>query len=136
MVTSVPAHRATRRAPASEEKSGHALRLTEKQFSQQVVDLAKMLGWRIYRTWLPIHSPAGFPDLVLLKPPRLIFAELESEKGQTTPKQDEWLEDLRAASTRQDHCGMPEHVGFDVFLWRPDDLDAIARILGGRDVPR
>ena len=110
------------------------LPVTEKHFSQQVVDLAKMLGWRCYRTWLPIHSPAGFPDLVLVKPPRLVIAELKSEKGQTTPEQDEWLADLRAAMRRQDSCSSPEHVGFEVFLWRPADLEAIVRILGGRSL--
>lgn len=112
------------------------MRLTEKQFSQQVVDLAKVFGWRVYRTWLSVRSPAGFPDLVLVRRDRLLFAELKTDTGKTTPDQDEWLADLRSASTRQDHCGLPEHVGFDVYLWHPADLDAIARILGsgGRDV--
>lgn len=99
--------------------------LTEKQFSQQVVDLAKLLGWRVYRTWLSLRSPKGFPDLVLVRASdkRLLFAELKTETGKTTPDQDAWLEDLRMAAQR---CG------FSVHLWRPADFDNIARILGDR----
>ncbi len=37
-------------------------------------------------------------------------------------------------NARQDSCSSPEHVGFEVFLWRPADLEAIVRILGSRDV--
>jgi len=37
---------------------------TEKQFAQQVVDLARLLGWQVYRTWLSVRSQAGFPDLI------------------------------------------------------------------------
>lgn len=123
--------------PASARDIGRALRQTEKQFAQQVVDLAKMLGWRVYRTWLPIHSPAGFPDLVLVRPPRLIFAELKSSEGKTTPKQDEWLADLRAVAAAAE---VPLDMGgrrtaVTVHLWRPTDFDDIARILGSRDVP-
>jgi hypothetical protein len=44
--------------------------LTEKDFTRQVRDLAEMLGWKFYHPWLSIHSPRGFPDLALCKPPR------------------------------------------------------------------
>lgn len=108
------------------------LRLTEKAFAQQIVDLARALGWREYRTWLSMRSPKGFPDLVLVRARdrRLVFAELKTDTGATTPEQDAWLEDLRAASWRQDGCGAAAHAGFEVYLWRPADFDAIARILG------
>mgnify|MGYP000098728519 CR=1 FL=1 len=96
------------------------LRLTEKAFAQQVVDLARLLGWRVYRTWLSVRSPAGFPDLVLVRPPRLIFAELKSEKGRLTPAQEAWLELLRQVP------------GAEVYVWRPADLEEIAAVL--RDV--
>lgn len=106
--------------------------LSERQFGQEVVDLARILGWRVYRTWLPIHSPAGFPDLVLLRPPRLIFVELKSDIGKTTPKQDEWLADLAAIAVAAD---VPLDIGgrrapIEVHLWRPRDFDQIACVLG------
>lgn len=101
--------------------------LTEKHFAQQVVDLAKIYGWRVYKTWLPIHSPSGFPDLVLVRTSGasrvgLIFAELKSAKGKTSPKQDEWLADLRTVAM---WCA--PYV--EVHLWRPTDFDDIARVL-------
>lgn len=52
-------------------------RISEKAFSQLVVDLARLLGWSVYRTWLSVRSPAGFPDLVLAKPGR----PLETARG-------------------------------------------------------
>ncbi len=69
--------------------------ITEKAFESQVKSLAKIFGWRYYHTWRSFHSPAGFPDVVMVRPPRLVFAELKSEKGKTTPEQEGWLEDLR-----------------------------------------
>ena len=91
--------------------------ITEKQFSQQVVDAAKMFGWLVYRTWRSTHSPAGFPDLCMVKGERLIFAELKGAKGKVSPKQQEWLDALKAVA--------------ETYLWRPDELDAIIEVLGG-----
>ncbi len=90
--------------------------VTEAQFLRQVIDLASILGWSNYHPWLSRFSPRGFPDLVLVRPPRLIFAELKSETGKVTADQERWLELLRG-------CGVPA-VG-----WRPSDLDAIAKDL-------
>ena len=93
------------------------LSLSEQQFTNQIRDLARALGWSRYHTWLAKHSAAGFPDEVLVRPPRLVFAELKSETGKPTPAQREWL-DLLAA------CGL------EVCLWRPSMIDQIAGYLG------
>lgn len=90
--------------------------VTEKEFQSQIKDLARLFGWKYYHTWRSIHSPAGFPDCVLAKPPRLIFAELKSEKGKTSQEQDEWLNILA-------ECGQ------EVYLWKPRDVDRIIEIL-------
>ncbi|GBD17675.1 hypothetical protein HRbin27_00159 [bacterium HR27] len=95
-------------------------RISEKAFSQLVVDLAHLLGWSVYRTWLSVRSPAGFPDLVLAKPGRpLILAELKSERGRLSPAQEQWLAVLRQVP------------GIAVFVWRPSDWDAIVAVLQG-----
>lgn len=97
-------------------------KITEKLFSQQVVNLARMLGWRVYRTWISVHSPAGFPDLVLAKPGRwLILAEIKSEHGQLTQAQEEWLDILKLVP------------GVEVYVWRPGDIEMIAKILQGEE---
>lgn len=93
--------------------------LTEKQFEAQVKQLAKMFGWQYYHTWRSIHSPAGFPDCVMVRGKRIIFSELKSEKGVVSEKQQEWLDALR-----QIPC-------VEVFLWRADveGLEEIVEVL-------
>ena len=93
------------------------LSLSEKAFSQQVVDLARLLGFKVYRTWLSVRSPSGFPDLVLVRPPRLIFAELKSERGRLTEAQEAWLELLRQVP------------GVEVYVWKPSEWEAIVAVL-------
>lgn len=94
--------------------------ITEKQFESQIKGLAKIYGWLYYHTWRSIHSPAGFPDCIMVRGERLIIAELKSETGQPTLEQYEWLEALAEA-------------GQEVYLWRPDDFDEIAEVLKGTD---
>ena len=43
------------------------LAITEKQLESQVKDLAKVFGYIYYHTWRSFHSPAGFPDCVLVR---------------------------------------------------------------------
>ena len=62
-------------------------------------------------------SERGYPDLTLIRPPRLLFAELKRETGKTSTHQDRWLALLR------------ECPGVETYLWRPSDLDAIAAVL-------
>ena len=97
--------------------------ITEKQFEGQVKDLAKLFGWKYYHTWRSIHSPAGFPDVVMVRPPRLIFAELKSEQGKPSDKQQDWLDILKECQ-RDFSFRMPE-----VYLWRPSQFEEIANIL-------
>lgn len=92
--------------------------VSEAEFQRQVTQLAKMLGHLVYHTHDSRKSAAGFPDMVIVKPGRrVIFAELKSATGKTSPEQDEWLEALKASGER-------------VYLWRPEDLQEIGRILG------
>lgn len=91
--------------------------LSEEAFESQVKDLAKWGGWLYYHTHRSQHSPSGFPDCVLVRPPRLIFAELKTESGEVSPDQQKWLDILpRCPST-------------EVYLWRPSDLEEIKEVL-------
>ncbi len=91
---------------------------SEKQFEQQVKDLAKIFHWLYYHTWRSIHSPAGFPDCVMVRGNRIIMAELKSEKGKVSTSQQEWLDALKETSV-------------EVFLWYSSDetLEKIAEVL-------
>lgn len=96
--------------------------ITEKAFQASVIQLAKQYKWKVYFTWRSIHSPAGFPDLVFCRPPRLIFAELKSEKGELTEPQADWYDALCQC---RDYSGN----GISVCIWRPSDFPAIKKIL-------
>jgi VRR-NUC domain-containing protein len=96
--------------------------ITEKQFQAQVLELAQRLGWKTHHTWTQIHSPAGFPDLVMARGSRIVFAELKSQKGRVTLEQRDWLARLRVA-------------GAEAYLWRPEDWDTIITLLGSRRRP-
>jgi len=87
--------------------------LTEAQFQEWLRQLALTLGWLYYHTHRSIHSPAGFPDAVLVKPPRIIFAELKASGNQPTEDQWMWLYTLQ-------HCP-----GVECYLWYPEDRDFI-----------
>ena len=94
-------------------------RQTERSWQAQVVKLAELLGYRVYHTWNSKHSAAGFPDLVLVRRPRCIFAELKSDRTRLTADQLAWLVALR-------ECGL------EVYVWRPSEWKLVERILKGR----
>ena len=96
---------------------------TEKGFQQAVIELAQRYGFRHYHTHDSRRSVGGFPDLVLVKNGRLIFAELKSERGVESDDQTAWLNDLREC-----RC--------EVFLWRPKDWQQIERVLSGMKIGR
>ena len=61
-------------------------------------------------------SSIGFPDLVLVRNDRTVFAELKTDKGKLSVAQDGWLNLLRGTSN-------------EVYLWRPSDMDDVLGIL-------
>jgi hypothetical protein len=103
---------------------------TEKQFQEQVIDIARSCHWLIhhdrgdYRQC--IGGDAGFPDLVMARKGRVIFAELKSKGGKVSSHQLAWLGMLGEGSVTR-RGSQPE-----VYLWRPAHLDQIADILSPR----
>ena len=97
----------------------------EEVWREHVLDWARQRGWRCYFTWTSVHSPPGFPDLVLIRPPRLIFAELKTETGQLRTAQDEWIADLNLIDQ------------VETYVWRPHDEERVLEVLAatseGRD---
>ena len=67
--------------------------LTEAQFQESVIQMAtEVYGWEVFHDGDSRRSNAGFPDLVLVKDGRIIFAELKREKGAYPSKaQMNWL---------------------------------------------
>ena len=97
------------------------LQTTEADLREQIRTLCELYGWLMYFTFNSRRSPSGYPDLVLAQPDegRLVYAELKSDNGKLTASQVEWIEALRA-------CGQ------EVYIWRPDDITEIARLLQPR----
>jgi hypothetical protein len=90
---------------------------TEAEFQKQVIQLAQLFRWEAYHPWLSVHSTRGWPDLALVRPPRLLLAELKSEKGEVSAAQQRWL-DLLGQCT-----------GVEVAVWRPSQWEEIQKIL-------
>ena len=88
--------------------------MTEDQLLSAVLDLAMRLRWHAYHVRNSragiVQGETGFPDLVLLRDGRLVFAELKSEGGGVTGPQAGWLARL------SDALGPA-----NVFVWRPAD---------------
>jgi len=94
---------------------------SEAEFQNWVLEQAGEYGWMRWHTMLAKYVPKGrdkqplidkgFPDLVLAKGEKLIFAELKTEKGRVRPEQKQWLDLL------------------DGVIWRPRDMDEITERL-------
>jgi hypothetical protein len=91
--------------------------LTEREFQNEVLQLAALFGWRPFHPHDSRRSHKGWPDLALLRGDRLVMAELKSMAGKVRPEQAEWLDELALVP------------GVESYLWRPSDLGAIAEVL-------
>jgi len=97
---------------------------TEARLLREVRRAARRHGWADYHTAISMGAPAGFPDLVLVRPPVIIFAELKSARGRLSSSQRAWLE-------RFQQCSILGRV--ETYIWRPGDWPDILRILSGGD---
>ncbi len=89
---------------------------SEREFMSIVIDLAKLRRWFVYHTHDSRRSVAGFPDLVLLRPPTLIVAELKVGKNRVTPEQNLWL-------------NLFEEANVAAYVWTPRDWAEIESVL-------
>ena len=101
---------------------------TEAEFTRQVLQLAKLCGWRTLhlrpgRTATGWRTPVqgdgkGFPDLCMVHPGRglICFAELKVGKNKLTPEQMGWIFAL-------------EQTDAIVRVWTPADWPSIEAVL-------
>jgi len=100
--------------------------VTEAQFQSSLIKWAKTFGWRVHaerpaqysdgRWATHVQGDAGWPDLVLVRPPRMIFAELKVGKNKLSDAQIAWWRVLTATST-------------EVYEWRPEQWSQILAAL-------
>ncbi len=98
------------------------MKTSEKDFQAQILDLARLAGFLVYHTHDSRRSAPGFPDLVLVRPPVVLFVELKSESGKLRPEQKAWLDALRACES------------VEAYLWRPGDWPEIEKTLCPRNL--
>lgn len=114
-------------------KGGKPVEL-ERDFARWLNDAAKMFGWkyahfRPARTkygWVtPMEGDEGFLDYVLVRPPRLIVAELKRIRrpSELSDGQKAWVGAL---------SGVP---GVEAYVWTPDQRDEILLCLGLEQSP-
>ncbi len=88
----------------------------DSEFLPAVRDLAQLHGWLDWHHLRSKGTRPGWPDLVLLRPPRLIFAELKVPPNKLSPSQEVCT-------------GMLRDSGQEVYVWTPDQWSEIERIL-------
>jgi len=110
---------------AVERKLAPKSRVLEKDFQKAVTDALNALGWRWHHSrpartskgWrTALSGDAGYPDITAVRRDRILFIELNAEKGRLSEEQGVWLADLGAAGA-ETHC------------WRPSDWPAIKEAL-------
>lgn len=77
--------------------------MPEAALQAEILKLAELTHWLSYHTHDSRRSAAGFPDLVLAKPPRLVVWECKREGAKPSLEQRAWLEALQA-------CGIEARV--------------------------
>jgi hypothetical protein len=84
--------------------------VTEAELQQLLTDAADMHGWLVFHDNDSRRNVAGFPDLVLVKPPRVVLLELKSEVGRIRPEQHVWMDALSRCDTVASAIVRPEHL--------------------------
>lgn len=102
-----------------------AERLTEADYQSMIVARAEALGWLVhhdrgdYRQC--IAGQPGFPDLVMARCGRVVFAEIKSATGKVSKAQTKWLTELG-------YLGESD-APIEVYLWRPADWPQVVEVL-------
>ncbi len=132
----------TRTSKTKRRGSQDSLRIKESDWQRTVIEYAHLRGWRVAHfrpgktsrtytnkrgeikyVWVtPVQADGkGFFDLVLVRPPRIMFIELKSDKGKLTKEQENWCR-LIANTQSENNC-----ISWGV--WRPADWEIVKRIL-------
>lgn len=102
-----------------------AATLTEDKFTDMVIELFQLYGWKVvhfdrarkknggWRT--PIRGDPGSPDILAARFGNVIHAELKVGRNKPTEAQNEWL----------------HHLGDDAYVWYPTDWDTIVMVASG-----
>lgn len=93
-------------------------KVSEKEFQQAVIDLAKRHGWKVYHTYDSRRSNPGYPDLTLVRE-RVLWMELKVHPNKPTAAQGTWVEVLKSA-------------GQAAYVFYPEHWPIIVKLLEGK----
>ncbi len=91
--------------------------MTGEALQDAIVQTAQLHGWYWFHDTDSRRNNAGLPDLILIKPPRVLFVEVKGDGDRLRPEQAHVLDLLAECDTIASGV-----VG-------PDDLEAIQRRL-------
>lgn len=107
--------------------------MTERDFTKQVIEIARRFGWLTvhfttsqgkrgeFRTTY-LGDGKGYFDITAIRE-RVVFAELKIPPNKPSSEQKIWARTAVAA-------------GCEVYLWTPDDYDDIVKTFAGARPPR
>lgn len=109
-----------------------SVRISEEDFSQQVVDYARLKSWKVARwpTWRPTGTYPGVPDLVCAKEGRVVFLELKAARGELSEAQREWIVALLGHEWLYSGSAREKHGSYTVAVVYPEDWSLIEELLG------
>ena len=97
--------------------------VTEREFSDAVVEYARLRGWLVHRdpTWRATGADPGYPDLTLARNGRQIFAKLKLDKhgSRLSAAQQAWLAALASVDS----------ANVLVTVWRPSNWEQVIAVL-------
>lgn len=83
-----------------------------------VTTFATFQGWSVYVNANPKGTTPGFPHLVIVRKPELMFVLLRTNRAEPTRAQQDWLATIAACDVRAE-------------MWRPEDWHDVEAQLRG-----
>ena len=113
----------TKRADGLTVPEYHAT-VSEREFELAVTKAAVLLGWEVFHVYDARRFWRGWPDWIGFhpggdgRPGRHLWFELKRTGEPLRKDQERWHQRIREG-------------GGEVYTWRPEDWDALVRVLGG-----
>lgn len=68
--------------------------MSEAELQGVIIEMAELYGWVWHHETDSRRTRPGFPDLVLVRPPTVMFIECKTVRGRIRPDQQTWLDAL------------------------------------------
>jgi hypothetical protein len=109
--------------------TSRVLAVSEAEWMVAVADRLDFYGWTWHDTWpthrtpgrwTPEHAAKGVPDLICLRPPRVLWLEIKTETGRVSLHQEAWIKGLRQSGQEAYIVHIPRQLQWLDDLLSPD----------------